>query len=87
MLLRCNGALIHQQHLWEMRLQGDVVANNSDMRERPAQLASRSLPGEAYSGYLTSWTAQAQTWLIPELDACLIQVQSQDLADRWYLAQ
>ena len=70
-----------------MRLQGGVVANNSDVRERPTQLASRSLPGEACSGYLTCWTAQAQAWLIPEPDAGLVQVQSQDRAARWYLAQ
>ena len=75
MLLRCNGTLIHQQHLWEMRLQHGVVANNCDVRERPTQLASRSLPGEACSACLTCWTAQAQAWLIPEFDASLVQVQ------------
>ena len=70
-----------------MRLQGGVVANNSDVRERPTQLASRSLPGEACSGYLTCWTAQAQAWLIPESDAGLVQVQPYDWAARRYLAQ
>ena len=58
-LLRCNGTLIHQQHLWQMRLQGGVVAYNTDVRERPTQLATRSLPCDACSGYLTFWTARA----------------------------
>ena len=68
------------------RLQGGVVAYNTDVRERPAQLATRSLPCEACSGNLTCWTAQAQAWLIPEPDAGLVQVQSQDRAARWHLA-
>ena len=87
MLLRCNGTLIHQQHLWQMRLQGGVVAYNTDVRERPTQLATRSLPCDACSGYLTFWTARVQAWLIPAPDAGLVQVQSQNRAARWYLAQ
>ena len=76
---------MYQKHRWEMRLQPGVVANNSDVRERPTQLASRSFSGEACSGYLTFWTAQALAWFIPELDAGLVQVQSQKWPPRWDL--
>ena len=69
-----------------MRLQGGVVTNNSDVRERLAQLGSRSLPSEAGSRYLFSWMAEALAWFIPESDAGLVEVQSQDWAPRWYLS-
>ena len=86
MKLRGHGTLIHQQHLWELRLYGGVVAYYGDVRERLAQLGSRSLPSEACSGYSTSWTAQALAGFIPEPDAGFVEVQSQDRAPRWYLS-
>ena len=82
MKLRGHGTLIHRQHLRELRLYGGVVAYYGDVRERLAQLGSRSFPSEACSGYWTS--VQALAWFIPEPDAGLVQVQSQDWAARWY---
>ena len=84
MKLRGHGTLIHQQHLREPRLYGGVVAYYGDVRERLAQLGSRSFPSETCSGYLTS--VQALAWFIPEPDAGLVQVQSQNWAVRWYLS-
>ena len=66
-----------------MRLQRGVVAYNSDVRERLAELGPRSMSSEASAGYLTSWMPHALAWFIPESDAGLVEVQSQNWPPMW----
>ena len=68
-----------------MRLQGGVVADDSDVRERPAQLRSRSMSSETGSRYFPLYMAEALAWLIPESDTGLVEVQAQGRAPKWYL--
>ena len=69
-----------------MWLQAGVITYNSDVRERFSQLSARGFPAKSNSRCLTFWTAQALPWFIPELDAGLVQVQSQDWATMWDLS-
>ena len=85
MLLHGDGALVYQQHLWEMRLYGRFVADYGDLGECPVQLVSGCLSGVADLGMSTRWTSQTQTRLVPEPDAGFVQIQSQDRTSRWHL--